>query len=263
MRNPVFIVVFGLIVILFALLNYYIGLRGWQTIGSYFRFNRRLYWVFFWCLTFTYIAARIVENFLPAEISRSLVLIGSNWLGLMYYFILVIALVDILRLLGKITGLIPKAISDNPFAAPVTGIAVLLVVMGIWGYGLWNAYHPQVTQYNIKINKPASAVKKLHIVMISDIHLGSLVGSERLQDMVNRINVLNPDVVLFAGDTIDEDINYFKEKKMGSHFTKIKSKYGVFAVLGNHEYIGQYADEAVRELNKAGVRVLKDDYVKV
>lgn len=263
MINPVFIIIFGLIIILFALLNYYIGLRGWQTIGSFFGFNRRIYWVLFWCLTFTYIAARIVESYLPAGISRSLVLIGSNWLGLMYYFILVIAVIDLLRLLGKVTGLIPKSVSENPLAAPVTGIAVLVLVTGIWGYGLWNAYHPRVTHYDIKISKPAKTLKKLHIVMISDIHLGSLVGNDRLRDLVNRINAMNPDMVLFVGDTIDEDIHYFKEKKMGRHFKEIKSKYGVYAVLGNHEYIGRYAHETVRELNKAGVRVLIDDYVKV
>ncbi len=263
MRNSIFIVIFGLIVILFALLNYYIGLRGWQTIGTCFRLNRSLYWVLFWCLTFTYIVARIIENFLPAGLSRGLVLVGSNWLGLMYYFILTIALVDLVRLIGKFTGVIPKTIFDNPLAPPITGIAVLLLVGGVWGFGLWNAYHPRLTHYDIRIDKPAAEIKKLHVVMISDVHLGALVGSDRLEDMVGRINSMKPDIVLFTGDTIDEDINYFKEKNMGSHFKKIKSKYGVFAVLGNHEYIGRYADEAVRELEKSGVKVLKDSFVKV
>lgn len=263
MRNPVFFIIFGLIIILFGLLNYYIGLRGWQTLGSYFKIPRKIYWVSFWFLAFSYIAARIVESFLPTAISRILVIIGANWLVFMYYFIIIIALTDIVRVVGKLTGLMPQNLRENSFAPVAAGFLVLALVTAIWGYGTWNARHPRVTHYDIEMNKSAGKLKNLHVVMVSDIHLGTIMETSRLNRMVNMVNELNPDVVLLAGDVIDEDVEYFVQNKMDSYFRKIRSKYGVYAVLGNHEYIGRNADEAVQQLTAGGVTVLKDKYVKV
>lgn len=263
MRNPVFFLIFGLIIILFGLLNYYIGLRGWQTLGIYFKIPRKVYWVTFWFLAFSYIAARIVENHLPAAISKILVVLGANWLVFMYYFILIIALVDILRVILGFAGLIPQSLKENSFAPAAIGLALLVVVTAIWGYGTWNATHPRVTRYEIEVNKPAGKLKNLHIVMVSDIHLGTIMGTGRLNRMVDMVNELKPDIVLLAGDVIDEDVEYFIQNKMDSHFRKIRSKYGVYAVLGNHEYIGRNADEAVKQLTAGGVTVLKDQYIKV
>lgn len=263
MRNPVFFLIFGLIIIVFGLLNYYIGLRGWQTLGSYFKIPRRIYWVSFWFLTFSYMAARILESYLPASISRILVIFGANWLVFMYYFILIIAVTDILRVVGNVTGLMPQSIKENSITPVTIGLIVLILVTAIWGYGTWNARHPQVTRYEIEMNKSAGNLKNLHVVMVSDIHLGTIMETSRLNRMVDMVNELNPDIVLLAGDTIDEDVEYFVQNRMDSYFQKIRSKYGVYAVLGNHEYIGRNADEAIQQLTAGGVTVLKDKYVKV
>lgn len=263
MRNPVFFLIFGLIIILFGLLNYYIGLRGWQNLGSYFKVPRSIYWVSFWFFAFSYIAARIVESYLPASISRILVITGANWLVFMYYFILIIALTDLVRVIGKLTGVIPQTLKENSFVPVAAGLLVVTIVTAIWGYGTWNARHPQVTRYEIAINKSAGTLKNLHVVMVSDVHLGTIIGTDRLNRMVEMVNQLNPDIVLLAGDTIDEDVEFFAQHKMDSYFQKIQSKYGVYAVLGNHEYIGRNADEAVKQLTAGGVKVLKDKYVKV
>lgn len=263
MRNPVFFLIFGLIIILFGLLNYYIGLRGWQTLGSYFKIPRKIYWVSFWFLAFSYIAARIVESFLPASVSRMLVILGANWLVFMYYFIIIIALTDLLRMVGRLTGLMPQSLKENSFAPVIMGLLVLALVTAIWGYGTWNARNPRVTRYEIDMNKSAGNLKNLHVVMVSDIHLGTIMGTARLNRMVDMVNKLNPDIVLLAGDVIDEDVEYFVQNKMDGYFRKIRSKYGVYAVLGNHEYIGRNAEEAVQQLTAGRVTVLKDKYVKV
>jgi predicted MPP superfamily phosphohydrolase len=80
---------------------------------------------------------------------------------------------------------------------------------------------------------------------------------------VSVINSLNPDVVLMAGDIIDESVKPFVEQQMGETLKLLKSKYGVYSVLGNHEYIGENGEQAVIELGKAGVQVLRDKTVKI
>ena len=89
--------------------------------------------------------------------------------------------------------------------------------------------------YDIKIDKELKE-KKLNIVLISDIHSGDIIGTSRLENMVSEINRLNPDIVLIAGDLIDNSIKPFKENNMASQLGKIKSKYGTFFALGNHDH---------------------------
>ena len=117
--------------------------------------------------------------------------------------------------------------------------------------------------YDIAIRKTVHDLPKLHAVMVSDIHLGLVVDNDRLDAMVNSINELDPDIVFLAGDTIDEDVKLFFDQKMPEVIEKLRSKYGVYAVLGNHEYIGGNSELATNYLRQAGVVVLVDEYIKL
>jgi hypothetical protein len=95
------------------------------------------------------------------------------------------------------------------------------------------------------------------VVAASDIHLGTIIGRRRLDRIVNTINEMNPDLVLLPGDVVDEDIAPVIRENLGESLRAIRSRYGVFSITGNHEYIGG-ADEACRYLEEHGVRVLRD-----
>ena len=69
--------------------------------------------------------------------------------------------------------------------------------------------------------------------------------------------------MFLAGDTIDEDVKLFFDQKMPEVIEKLRSKYGVYAVLGNHEYIGGNSELATNYLRQAGVVVLVDEYIKL
>lgn len=78
----------------------------------------------------------------------------------------------------------------------------------------------------------------LKIVHFSDLHYKRIITKERINDIINEINLINPDIVVFTGDLIDndsiiteEDIEYLKEV-----LKNINYKYGKYAVLGNHDY---------------------------
>jgi len=79
---------------------------------------------------------------------------------------------------------------------------------------------------------------------------------------VDKINSLNPDIVLLPGDVLDEDLAPVIKNNLGANLTKIKSKYGVYAVTGNHEYIGG-VEPAVRYLREHSVNVLRDSAVLI
>ena len=72
------------------------------------------------------------------------------------------------------------------------------------------------------------------IVFISDIHHGPLFSIERVEKLVARINNLKPDFIFLGGDYVYNSSKYVKP--VFEAFSKFDSKFGVFAILGNHEY---------------------------
>ncbi|MBK7504809.1 MAG: metallophosphoesterase [Bacteroidetes bacterium] len=123
------------------------------------------------------------------------------------------------------------------------------------------------TAYNILINKEIIKLKNLpdafngfKIIQISDLHLGSFASTEPVENMVEKINELNPDIVFFTGDLVNdramEAIKYIEILK------KIKTKYGVFSSLGNHDY-GDYVEWPSQEAKMENLQNLKNIHQKI
>ena len=257
MTNPLFILVGTVIFLIYGGLNYYIGLRGWQALFSYVPFvNTKVYWAVFLIFSFSYLVSRFSEKFLPTALYEGMTIVGAYWLAFMFYFLLIIMSLDLLRLFDRWLRIVPLDIRQG--LNPSLGLIVFILVVGIVSYGAWNASHPRIHHYDLSIAKQAGSLKQLHVVMVSDIHLGTIIHNDHLVKLVNQVNELKPDLVLFAGDVFDEDIESRNKQQVADTFRKIGSTYGAFAVLGNHEYIGGNADEAIKYLGEAGVKVLRD-----
>lgn len=113
-------------------------------------------------------------------------------------------------------------------------------------YSLVNVWFVNVNK--IKITKG----KKLRIVHLSDLHLGPILREDFLENIVNKVNSLNPDMVCITGDII-EDAGWFTELKT---FDKIKSP--VYAVLGNHD-MHSTVNEKLDLLKATKVKVLRNE----
>lgn len=81
--------------------------------------------------------------------------------------------------------------------------------------------------------------------------------------MVNKINELNPDLVLIPGDIIDSKLEPFVKEKMNDNFKRIKSKYGVYACLGNHDGMRSKVEDVVKNFEGAGINVLRDKAILI
>lgn len=254
----IFIVIF---LSIYSLVNFYVGIRIIQSlIYLHPAINKIVYWLIFWMLAEAYVIGRFSSRLLKTDvISNFLTYIGAYWLGALYYFVLLYFLVDILTFIGKHTGLLASIQNFRFIASCVVLVSVILLMI----YGIWNARTPQITHYDLTIPKKAGDLRQLHIVAISDIHLGNLVNEKRLDKLVKEIQKINPDVVLLAGDVIDEDIKPFVEQNMKDTFLRLKIKYGVYASLGNHEYIGDHVEEAIHYMEEGGIKVLRDEYVLI
>jgi hypothetical protein len=186
----------------------------------------------------------------------------------MMYFFLFLLVLDIAFLAGRFLRMIPSVTPFIPkFSGPqlymALGLPIIAAVLILLVYGSFNARRPVVTRYEIDIPKKAGSLEEIRIAVISDIHLGSIVNGKRLAKMVDQVNVLNPDIVLLPGDVLDEDIGPFIDQKMDAVLGRLQAPLGVFAVPGNHEYIGRRLEEFSEHLRNTGIHLLIDDTIKV
>lgn len=264
MKNVGLVFVIIISILIFASINYYIGLRVWQNLGSLIPFlNSRVYWILFWIVACSFIIARLGEEYIPGNIESFIVVIGDYYMAAMLYLLIILPIIDLIGLGGKRFGLIPQKIKENNILVSYFGILVLVSLIGLLAYGTWNAKHIKISHYNVNVEKKAGNLKQLKIAMISDSHLGEIVNNKRLQSIVEKINSISPDLVLMVGDIVDEKVAPYINQNMEDTMKKIKSTYGVFAVTGNHEFYGGDCDKIVSALEKANIKVLRDNHYKV
>lgn len=266
MHMNIVLVVFAVILFfsIYGAANYYIGLRGWQGLGNYIPFiNSKIYWVIFFIIATSYIVAMLLPSFIPARLADVFHIIGGYWMVVMLYMILLLPIIDIVRLLNRRFSFLPDSIANHEKTSFIVAVAVLVLMTAILAYGTWNARSIKIIQYDLDIKKNVNKFESLKVIIVSDVHLGNIMNNDRLSKMIDRINTLEPDVVLLAGDIIDNKLAPFIEQDMHSNFLRLKSKYGVYACLGNHESITGQIDEVVEEYTKAGIKVLRDNILLV
>jgi hypothetical protein len=116
----------------------------------------------FWLMAGTFPAAEFGEDTLPAGIMIFLTYAGGLWIVAMTYFFMAILVIDLVRLADKVFGFIPAKAKET----------VLTLGLSVVSYGMWNARHPRVTEYDLTVNKKANGLDRMRIVMVSDLHPG-------------------------------------------------------------------------------------------
>ncbi len=262
MKSASLVIFLGVFFTLYGLINFYIFIRGWQAMPPD-SFLHAPYVAAFLFLSLSFIAGRFMERAWISPVSSVLVWTGSFWLAAMLYAVLGIVLLDLLRLVNALVPFFPPAVIGNYGAAKsVTGLVLAAVITVVVAAGHFNALHPRIREIDLTVRKKTTGADTLRIVAASDIHLGTIIGRKRLQSIVDRINSLRPDVVLLPGDIVDEDLGPVIRENLGETLRKIISPRGVFAVTGNHEYIGG-AERACAYLAEHGITMLRDSVARL
>lgn len=257
-----FIIFFSIVLSLYAIINYYIFIRGWEAISAIAPL-RAVYVAVFLILSISFIAGRILERRFISWFTTLLVWIGAVWLGTMVYFLFAVIVLDAFRIANLIIHFFPAFLTaDYESIKQITAVFVVCIVGIVVFAGFLNARAPRIRTLDIAIPKFNPGRKTFTIAMASDIHLGTIISTKRLNRIITKINALNPDIVLLPGDVFDEDIGPVIRKNLGDHLRQIQSRFGVFAITGNHEYIGG-VDAACDYMEKHGVRVLRDEIITI
>lgn len=219
-----------------------------------------LKWLFIF-LASCFFLEKLMNRVVPSGISHVLEQLGSIWLAAMLYLSLIFVVMLLLRLANhwfNISDYFDFKQHLNYHRIAVGAAYFLLAIILVIGH--INATSIKAVNLNLEVDKSLSS--NLRIVAVSDIHLGGIIGNRQLSKLIKAINEQNPDVLLIIGDTFDGDVTPVVDKNMCAQFADVKSKYGIFAVTGNHDYFGQF-DKKIACLRNAGVTVLCDSTARI
>ncbi|MEY1638189.1 metallophosphoesterase [Tenuifilum osseticum] len=257
MKIPQIAIFLSIVLSVYALVNLFLFYQtrpvfSLASIGTWLKFV-------FWFIVLAYPFGRILEAILGGQIPTLLVKVGSIWLAFMLYLTLFFLLFQLasplINWLLKID--IKSSLETHRMVVGMLYFATLTVILAGYIY----AINPKINQLKIESSKPIPG-GGLTIAMVSDIHLGTIIGKNELTKLVDKINSQKPDIVLFVGDIFDEDIAPVVNGQMGEQFERINAKYGVFAVTGNHEFFSNHRAK-IEYLQKHGVNVLNDTVAEV
>jgi predicted MPP superfamily phosphohydrolase len=238
--------------------NYYVGKKIYQGLSYFSRnINVKIYTIVFALIALSVFIATLP---MPLETKRIISWVSYHWMGVFVYLLLFFLLSDLVLFLGKLLKIITAPTPEN--IAFYRSIAVILLTAGVVGYGIYNAGQIKHTSYNIQIEK-TSFEGEFKIVLISDLHLGSIKSEKLLHDIVHGINSLKPDIVCIAGDIFNDNYNLIRNPERAEEFLRsIEATYGVYAVLGNHD-AGKTLDKMMEFLEKSNVKLFNDEYVVI
>jgi len=159
---------------------------------------------------------------------------GLYWLsyGLFSFvstFLVYLAVADLGQFLLRRLAHASQSVGLWAFQAVLVG-AVLSVLIG-WVMAI---RQPDVKQVEVPLADLPAGLEGFRIVQISDLHLGPLVSTAKVERLVARTNELRPDLIVITGDLVDGEADGVKGK--AERMAALKATHGVYFVTGNHEY---------------------------
>jgi hypothetical protein len=186
--------------------------------------------------------------------------------GIAVIAVLLALLPHVVYLLVKLVGLVAHfRVSYRPFGVAALVLIAVWVVTAIYGH-VYGRFRHEVKQVQLSFSQLPGAFDGLRIVHVSDLHLDGWAGhEEQLQQRVDEINALHPDIICFTGDLISMSpdelkpfIPILRQLHAGDDAScpQGDKKKAVYAVLGNHDYL-PYARIGARERNSAVAELVR------
>jgi predicted MPP superfamily phosphohydrolase len=120
-----------------------------------------------------------------------------------------------------------------------------------------NARNIELELVDIKIK---NLKQEYTIIQLSDIHIGGLITKDFISSLVNKVNLLNADIVVITGDLVDTKLQFAKAAL--DELKNLKSKYGTYFIVGNHEYF--YGVKPIIDyVNSLGIKTLENENVYI
>jgi uncharacterized protein len=207
----------------------------------------------------------------PRPLARIVPAVAFGWLGLAFMLFCALVAVDVVRVALHGSELLADWLRRRPdppadparrlFVARALAGGAALATGGAAALAFRAATGPaEISEVAVRLERLPPALSGLTIAQLSDLHVGPTIGERDVRRAVDQTNALRPDVIAITGDLVDGSV-----RDLGraiSHLARLRARYGVYFVTGNHEYYSG-VEEWLEELPRLGVRVLRNERVTV
>lgn len=209
---------------------------------------------------------RAIANLIGAAmILLPLAIIWAAW-GYMNAIIVLLHLTLIWAICNLVQRIVRK-LRGRAARRYYAGAAAILITVIYLGAGYVQANHVWQKNYALTTTKN---IGSLRIALLADSHVGTTFDGKGLNKYVDQIQAQNPDIVLIAGDFVDEDTEKSDMIAACRALSRFDTPYGTYFVFGNHDK-GKYSngrrgytgDDLINELTRNGVTVLQDESVLI
>ncbi len=266
----------GLALVLYILANGFIAYRGYKkfcALATNSPFPKRWHWAGrIWIilvvgLGISPLMSRSMGNlwptFLPDGLLRIFSWIGYDWMVICLVWAFLFVLVDLI-FYGMQKLLVFRS---NQLAARNKNTALFFLLLIYLLGGTYFALSSHWTTYDITIAKNVPGYTQMKLICISDLHLGELIRSNRLEAWVREINARQPDMICLLGDIFDEGPQLLGEEEATcqAFLAELNAPLGVYACIGNHDRGWGEQRESIQSMQAwfeaAGIELLVDQFV--
>jgi predicted MPP superfamily phosphohydrolase len=219
------------------LLNPYVFWRGWQSIPRK-KGWRIPYILFFVIELLIFFTGFFFYKELPDRVMIVVLYLCGTWYIALIYLTLTLLGIELIRLSHRIKPWYPRLITSRWKQTKLTLFFAVIAGVSCLMYQAYKAVaRPVVTHVNIDLPKgEGNRHDSLTVVMMSDLHIGEIIGKELVQQYVELSNAQHPDMVVLVGDLLDYDSRIAEHEQIDADLRQLKAPLGVYAVNGNHEY---------------------------
>ncbi|MGH3862712.1 metallophosphoesterase [Actinokineospora sp.] len=244
-----------------AVLHIYVWKRLVLDVARTPRF-RRAGTIAFAVLASLLIAALVLPRRIGIDAARWIVWPGYLWFAVLFYLFVVLLVLEIPRFVANRR---PKAEATDEgrrlFLARGAAVVAAVAAPATVGAGMVSALSaPEVKRFTVPIRRLDPAFTGLRIAVVSDIHVGPILGRAHTERLVRMINETQPDLVAMVGDLADgtvEDLGHAAEP-----LRDLVSREGTFFVTGNHEYYSGH-QQWITELERLGLHYLRNTRTQI
>ena len=205
------------------------------------------------------VAGLVGGRLLSPAVARPLAWVGYLGLALMFYLLVALAVLELPRFAVR-RGSRSADPSRRLLLARVLAATAGVAAVGTVGYGVTQARRPRLKPITIRLERLDPAFDGYRIALLTDIHLGPILGRDFLADVVARVNQQRVDLVAVSGDLVDGDVETLGAA--ARPLAALRSRDGTFFVTGNHEYFSA-VEGWLPYLASLGVRVLRNERVEI
>ena len=219
--------------------------------------------IFYWLIKPKQSLGKILLVFSVFLINNLFLIYGLSefWRERFHVYLVVSILQGFMLYAGLITAVIvvvyAQFFRQKPRPVTIRAFAII-VYTSIVGLAVFNAYSPVVHRLTVTTDKVLD--KPMEIALVSDTHLGRWFGNRQIDKMVKLIDAQSPDVVVIAGDVMNDSTDAYEKTNMHEHLSKLRAPLGVYATLGNHDYSGNEV-AITKAVERAGIQVIDNKSV--